>query len=146
MSSGLRYWFVSTTLVGSAIREEPVDYHAANGEQEDEQTPQDLAQNWAVGLQDLNCEVNSQPHSHVVIPQEKKTWILDHIETGRGCMVAKRTEDNDIENEDDKTHNPAASAIAPCVAVGFDRDRSRHGEGEHRELNEHLQCDLKHDC
>lgn len=46
---------VSTALVSRAIREEPVDDHAANREQEYQQAPEDLVQDWARGLDDLDC-------------------------------------------------------------------------------------------
>jgi hypothetical protein len=41
--------------VSLAVGEEPVDDHAADGEEEDEQAPQHLVCYWAVGLDYLDC-------------------------------------------------------------------------------------------
>lgn len=49
-TSALGDGLVSGT-VGGAIREEPVDDHATDREQEDNQAPQDFVGNWTVGLQ-----------------------------------------------------------------------------------------------
>lgn len=42
-------------VVGLAVGEEVVDNHANDGEEEDDEGPNDLARNGAVGLEDLNC-------------------------------------------------------------------------------------------
>ena len=39
-----------------AVGEEPVDDHAADGEEEDDEAPGELVQGRAVGLEDLNCK------------------------------------------------------------------------------------------
>jgi hypothetical protein len=41
--------------VGLAVREKPVDDHADNGEDEDDETPEELVGGRAVRLQDLDC-------------------------------------------------------------------------------------------
>lgn len=41
-------------VVLGTVREEPVDDHADDGEQEDDQAPEKLVQRWAVGLEDLD--------------------------------------------------------------------------------------------
>lgn len=45
----------STSVVFSAVREEPVDDHTDDGEEEDDQTPDELRCRGAIGLEDLNC-------------------------------------------------------------------------------------------
>lgn len=40
--------------MGFAVREEPVDEHADNGEEEDDKAPKELVDRWAVGLEDLH--------------------------------------------------------------------------------------------
>jgi hypothetical protein len=46
----------SAAVVGGAVREEPVDDHANNGEEEDDEAPRELVQRRTVGLEDLDCE------------------------------------------------------------------------------------------
>jgi hypothetical protein len=41
--------------VSLAVREEVVDDHSDNGEEEDNETPEDLVRDGAVRLKDLNC-------------------------------------------------------------------------------------------
>jgi hypothetical protein len=43
-------------VVGLAVGEEIVDDHADNGEEEDNENPDDLARNGAVGLEDFDCD------------------------------------------------------------------------------------------
>jgi hypothetical protein len=50
----LRQWLVRTSLVCLAVREKPVDDHSDDGEDEDDETPQQLVRRWAVGLQNLD--------------------------------------------------------------------------------------------
>lgn len=44
----------SAPLVGGAVREEPVNDHADDGEDEDDETPKQLVRRGTVRLQDLN--------------------------------------------------------------------------------------------
>lgn len=66
--SCLSYGFVSRAgVVCGAVREQPVDDHADDGEEEDYQTPQDLVAHGTVGLQNLDwegsCEYIDRPVS-----------------------------------------------------------------------------------
>lgn len=45
----------------SAVGKEPVDDHADNGEEEDDQTPDQLGGGRAVGLEHLDCGIVCQP-------------------------------------------------------------------------------------
>lgn len=49
---------VAASVVGSAVREEPVDDEADDGEDEDEQAPEELVADGAVGLEDLDPDDN----------------------------------------------------------------------------------------
>jgi hypothetical protein len=52
--------FVSTArIVGSTVREEPVDDDSTDREEENEQAPQDLVWHWAAGPQDFHCNTNT---------------------------------------------------------------------------------------
>lgn len=42
-------------LVGSTVREQVVDDHADDGEEEDHETPEDLVKGGAVRLEDFHC-------------------------------------------------------------------------------------------
>lgn len=45
-------------VVGMAVREEVVDEHADNREEEYDESPDDLVGHGAVGLEDLNCRTD----------------------------------------------------------------------------------------
>lgn len=42
--------------MSSTVGEEPVDDQTTDWEEEDEETPEQLGDRWAVGLEDLDCE------------------------------------------------------------------------------------------
>lgn len=41
--------------MSSAVGEEVVDDHSTNWKQEDQERPEDLVRDWAIGWQDFNC-------------------------------------------------------------------------------------------
>lgn len=53
-------------------------------------------------------------------------------------MKGKRlTEDDDIEDEDNKTDHSSTGAVLPAVSVAFSRDWGSGDKGEHEELEQH---------
>jgi len=54
LSTALTDYFVTAPVVRSTVGEEPVDDHASDGEEEDEQAPKDLVHHISVRLKDLN--------------------------------------------------------------------------------------------
>jgi hypothetical protein len=96
-------------VVGCAVREEPVDDETDNGEDEDEETPEELVAGRAVRLENLDP-------------------------------------DNDVENQDNKTDDAAASAILPGVGSRLGVNRRGKGKGGQPELEEERQSRGEHDC
>jgi hypothetical protein len=55
----------------------------------------------------------------------------------RSRRPRRRTEDNNVEDQDNKTDDAAAAAVFPCIAVGCGGEGLRgHGHGEEGELDE----------
>jgi hypothetical protein len=105
----------TAAVVLGTVREEPVDDHSDNWEQEDNQAPEYLVGDVAVGLEYLDWELVS---THMYVQGTKSL-----------------TEDDDIENQHDETNDTTANAGANLIALA--RDRSRGDKGHERELDEH---------
>jgi hypothetical protein len=43
-------------VVACTVGEKPVDNQANNGEDEDDHTPEDLVERWAIGFENLHCK------------------------------------------------------------------------------------------
>ena len=62
----------------SPVREQPVDHHADDGEEEDDKAPEDLLGGRPVRLQDLDCESESisNKNSRALIPAKQHCTAL----------------------------------------------------------------------
>jgi hypothetical protein len=63
-----------------------------------------------------------------------------------GMRERSLTEDNDVQDQDGETDDSAPSAVLPRVTMVLGGDWSCHGEGQQRELEEHGEHILDHDC
>jgi hypothetical protein len=124
---------VAARHVCRAVGEEPVNNKTQDWEQEDTNTPQHLVGYWAVRFQDLHCRRIS-PAVNSRACEYRRSMVL--------------TEDEDIQDKNNETDSSATSTVLPCVTVaaGLDGDWGGHGEAEKRELDEHAECGLEHDC
>lgn len=103
------------------VREQVVDNHADNWEEEDDQAPQKLGRRWAVGLEDLDCFGGGGHELVCVCGTERRAaaWALWAL-----------TEYNDIQDQDDESQYTAAGAVLPAVVEGRHRDVLRHWSGK----------------
>lgn len=121
-----------------AVGEEPVDDHADDGEEEDDQAPEELVQGRAVGLQDLDCRSKLR----LAVLDDSGRLGAPGLEEGRNRPQrnGSRTEHQDVKDQDDEAQHAAAGAILPGVAGrgGGDvlRDGRGEGEGGQAELEE----------
>jgi hypothetical protein len=111
-----------------AVREKPIEDETQNREQKHDDTPEQLVCDRAVGLENLHYESLLAPFPF-------------HRTTPLGL-----TEDNDIKNQHDESHNSTTSTVLPSIAVAGCNDRLFcHGEGEEAELQKQVgECGLKH--
>jgi hypothetical protein len=99
----------------SPVREEVVDEHSDDREEEDEQAPEDFVGYGAVGLEDLDC-ITLAP----ALEDECSITVL-------------HTKDDDIQDQDNEAENPTSGAKADVV-VALRGDRASRGSGGEREL------------
>jgi hypothetical protein len=130
-----------------SLRKQVIDDHTTDGEEEDEQAPKKLVDWWAGGFEDLNytwCQHSSAARLGASLPA-LRLWV--GVVIGEGMEErGKLTEDNYIQNQDNKSYDSTTRCIAPCVAadLGFDGggcyQRCQHQE-------ESVEgCVRQHDC
>lgn len=128
----------AAAVVLGTVGEEPVNDHSDNGEEENDQTPEQLVNRRAVGFQDLDC--CTKVSQHILYRQH---WEGDGRET--------RTEDDDVQDQDNEANDAAAGAVLPGVSGRRGRDVLYDGgakgersqaelEKESEESMEHLDC------
>lgn len=118
--------FVAARVVFGAVREEVVDEHSDEGEEEDDKAPDDLVERRAVGLDDLN-------YARLAMRRASQ------YETGR----KGRTPCDDVEDEDDESDDAAAGRTLPVRRL--DRDGCSLDKQGERELEEGGESELEHD-
>lgn len=110
----------SAPHVSLAVGEQVVDNHSNNGEEEDDETPEDLVGNGAVGLKDLDCRTP--------LAYYRRQRRLIH------------TPDKNIEYQDNETNDSTTSAVVPRLRGGradsFIGDRSCKGKRRQPKLEE----------
>ncbi len=106
-----------------AVREQPVQDQAEDGEEEHDDTPEQLVRRRAVGFQHLDCKIARLAGS-LHPPSRFKE-------------ARPRTEDDDVEDKNDEADNSTATAVSPGVAVvACAQSLLGHREGEEREEGE----------
>lgn len=105
-----------------AFREEVVDEHADEREEEDDQGPDDLVDGGTARLEDLNC-------FHVRASSKIGNSIL-------------RTPGNDVQNQNNDTNDTAAGTGLPVAAL--DRDGRGFGEQAEGQLHEEEVGEIEH--
>ena len=75
------------------------------------------------------------------------TSTTDNVSSATVINNARRTEDDNIENEDNEPDDSTTAAVFPGIAVGGCCDRLLgHGEREEAELKDGIEGELKHCC
>jgi hypothetical protein len=87
--------------VGLAVREEVVDNHADDGEEEYDEGPEDLVRYGALRLEDLNCN-----RCVSLVPVVIQLRLLRG--EGKGLTPC-----DDVENQDDEPNDTAAGTCLP---------------------------------
>ena len=110
--------FVTTAAhVRSTVGEQPVDDDATNGEQEDQEGPKQLVRDRTIRLQDFDCK-------GIVISSDTDE---EHINR-EGIVRRRRTDHDDVKNQDDESDDAAARAILPVASsCGGRADWLGHG-------------------
>lgn len=98
------------SVVSLAVGEEVVDEHADNGEEEDDESPENLVRDGTVGLEDFNysTDMSASAFRKAAPPKTGRRRDARFERTGL-------TPSNDVQNQDNKSNNATAGSSLPWL-------------------------------
>lgn len=118
---------IPTAVVLGPIGKEVVHDNADDRQDEDEDTPQDLVERWAVRFEDFHYTTTS-----VLVRVTRDVWSL--------------TPSKDVNHEHDESQDAASGAVLPCVGLGGEGGVGVDGGGEREGREAELEEEAEHCC